>query len=139
MPIGTFRKKIDSQPIHSTRAPPTSGPKATATPMVAPYTPIATPRSRPGLNSWATSASETANMIAPPTPWSARDEVEERRIGREAGEGRRDGEYAESRREHAPAAEPVGEHARGEHQGRERQRVRVDDPLEVGEARVEVL
>ncbi len=72
MPIGTFRKKIDSQPIPSTRAPPTSGPKATARPMVAPYTPMATPRSRPGLNSCATSASETANITAPPTPCRAR-------------------------------------------------------------------
>ena len=36
MPIGTFRKKTDSQPRPSTSAPPTSGPNATATPMVAP-------------------------------------------------------------------------------------------------------
>jgi hypothetical protein len=36
MPIGTLRKKIDSQPIHSVSAPPTSGPTATATPIVAP-------------------------------------------------------------------------------------------------------
>ena len=35
-PIGTFRKKIDSQPSASVSAPPTSGPVATATPIVAP-------------------------------------------------------------------------------------------------------
>ena len=35
-PIGTFRKKIDCQPIPSVSAPPTSGPIATATPIVAP-------------------------------------------------------------------------------------------------------
>ena len=73
MPIGTFRKKIDCQLIPSTRAPPTSGPKATARPIVAPYTPMAVARSRPGLNSWATSASDTANITAPPMPWMARE------------------------------------------------------------------
>ena len=45
---------------------------ATATPIVAPYMPIAMPRSRPGSNSWAIRASETANIAAPPTPCSAR-------------------------------------------------------------------
>ena len=35
-PIGTFRKKIHSQPSESTITPPTSGPKATARPIVAP-------------------------------------------------------------------------------------------------------
>jgi hypothetical protein len=35
-PIGTLRKKIDSQPSESVSAPPTSGPIATATPIVAP-------------------------------------------------------------------------------------------------------
>ena len=35
-PIGTFRKKIHSHPSESTTAPPTSGPKATARPIVAP-------------------------------------------------------------------------------------------------------
>jgi hypothetical protein len=37
------------------------------------------PRSRPGLNSWAISASETANMIAPPTPCTAR--IRFRKVG----------------------------------------------------------
>jgi hypothetical protein len=35
--------------------------------------PIALARSRPAANSWATSASETANIAAPPIPWIARD------------------------------------------------------------------
>ena len=79
MPIGTFRKKIDSQPTHSVSTPPTSGPTATAMPIVAPYTPIAMPRSRPALNSCAISASETANITAPPTPWNARARL--RKVG----------------------------------------------------------
>ena len=46
-PIGTLTKKIASQPIHSVSTPPTSGPTATAAPVVAPHRPSAVPRSRP--------------------------------------------------------------------------------------------
>jgi hypothetical protein len=35
-PMGMFTKKIHSHPSESTMAPPTSGPKATASPIVAP-------------------------------------------------------------------------------------------------------
>ena len=48
-------------------APPTSGPIATAPPIVAPQMPIAVPRSLP-WNSWAISASDVANIAAPPIP-----------------------------------------------------------------------
>ena len=44
-PIGTFTKKIHSQPRLSVSAPPTSGPTATAKPVVAPQMPNAVPRS----------------------------------------------------------------------------------------------
>ena len=36
MPIGTFRKNTQRQPRRVVIAPPTSGPTATATPIVAP-------------------------------------------------------------------------------------------------------
>ena len=52
-------------------APPSTGPIATAMPVIAPNTPKAVPRSRP-RKAWASSASAVANMIAPPTPWPAR-------------------------------------------------------------------
>jgi hypothetical protein len=67
MPIGTLTKKIHSQPSVSVIAPPISGPTATDAPIVAPQTPKATPRSRP-MKAPASSASEVANIIAPPTP-----------------------------------------------------------------------
>ena len=51
--------------------PPTTGPTATAAPVTAPNTPKAIPRSRP-WKAWAISASEVANIIAPPTPCTAR-------------------------------------------------------------------
>jgi hypothetical protein len=53
-------------------APPSTGPIATPLPVIAPKSPSATPRSRPG-NACASSASDVANMIAPPTPWAPRE------------------------------------------------------------------
>ena len=58
-------RKIASHPMPSVSTPPTSGPTATAAPVVAPHTPNAVPRSRP-WNAEASSASEVANMNAPP-------------------------------------------------------------------------
>jgi hypothetical protein len=56
-----------SQPSPSVSAPPTSGPTATAAPVVAPQSPNAVPRSL-GRNAVASSASEVANISAPPIP-----------------------------------------------------------------------
>src|SRR5215211_6381063 len=95
--MGTFRKKIDSHPSQSVSAPPTSGPIATATPIVAPYMPMAVPRSRPAGNSCAIRASDTANITAPPTPWSARARL--RNVG--------SGANAQSREETEKIASPA--------------------------------
>ena len=72
-----FTKKIHrhDRPLVST--PPSTGPIATATPVVAPNTPNAVPRSLP-LNASASSASAVANMAAPPMPWKAREMVRKR-------------------------------------------------------------
>src|SRR3954452_7727072 len=70
-PTGTLTKKIHSQPSPSVSAPPSSGPTATAAPTVEPQAAIAVPNSY-SRNSWAISASEVANMPAPPMPWSPR-------------------------------------------------------------------
>ena len=64
-------KKIQRQPTYVVNAPPTSGPIATAIPTVAPQIPNAVPRSRP-WNSWEMSASEPANIAAPPIPCAPR-------------------------------------------------------------------
>jgi len=47
---------------------------AVDTPVTAPQTPNATPRSRP-RKLCPSSASDVANMIAPPTPWPLRDKI----------------------------------------------------------------
>ena len=70
-PTGTFTKKTQRQPRVSVRIPPTSGPEATAAPIVARQSAIAPPRSGPRY-SWPISASAVAKRAAPPTPWIAR-------------------------------------------------------------------
>ena len=71
-PIGAFTKKIHRQDRPEVSRPPSSGPMATARPVTAPQTPNAVPRSRP-RNASASSARETANMIAPPMPCRPRE------------------------------------------------------------------
>ncbi len=71
-PIGAFTKKIQRQDRPDVRMPPSSGPMATARPVTVPQTPKATPRSLPRKAS-ASSASDTANMMAPPTPCNPRE------------------------------------------------------------------
>jgi hypothetical protein len=70
-PIGTLSKNTHRQLIPDVSAPPMSGPVATDTPAVAPQIPSAVPRSGP-WNSCAISASEVANIAAPPMPCIAR-------------------------------------------------------------------
>jgi hypothetical protein len=64
-------RKIQRQDKPLVIAPPSTGPTATATPVTAPKIPNAVPRSRP-RNAVEISASDVANMIAPPTPWIPR-------------------------------------------------------------------
>ena len=67
MPTGRLTRKIQRQLSPVVSRPPRTGPRATLTPVTAPQTPKAVPRSRP-WKVWASSASDVANMIAPPTP-----------------------------------------------------------------------
>ena len=71
IPTGMLTRKIHRQDSPDTSNPPTTGPTATATPLTAPHTPNAVPRSLP-LNALASRASDTVNTIAPPTPCSPR-------------------------------------------------------------------
>ena len=78
-------------------------------------------------------------MIAPPTPWMARATISVRDVRRERGDRRAAGEDREADDEQALPAEPVAERGAGQEQDRERQRVGVDDPLELGQVGVEAL
>ena len=73
-PIGTLTRKMPRQLQLVVITPPRTGPSAVETPVTAPQTPNATPRSRP-RKLCPSSASDVANMIAPPTPWALRDTI----------------------------------------------------------------
>jgi hypothetical protein len=69
--IGTLTQKIHSQLTPSTTAPPTSGPAATAMPVIAEKIPIAAPRFSGG-NAAESSARPSGMIRAEPAPWTAR-------------------------------------------------------------------
>ena len=71
MPIGTFSQKIQCHEIPETTAPPTSGPNATARPVIPPQAPSARPRFSAGTAE-ARIVSVSGITIAPPMPWKAR-------------------------------------------------------------------
>ena len=72
--IGMLTKKIHRHDRPLVRTPPSTGPMATATPVVAPKTPNAVPRSLP-WNALASRARAVLNIAAPPMPWNAREMV----------------------------------------------------------------
>ena len=80
MPIGMLTRKIQRHDSPLVITPPSTGPTATAIPVIAPNTPKAMPRSLP-WNALDKSASDVANMIAPPTPCPARASVRNRGLG----------------------------------------------------------
>ena len=82
-PIGTLSQKIHSQSIPSTTAPPTSGPSATATPVIALNIPIAAPR-RSGGKAALSSASPSGITSAAPAPWTARAAISSPTFGASA-------------------------------------------------------
>jgi hypothetical protein len=68
--MGTFSQKIHCQAIPWTMAPPTSGPKATARPLMPPQAPRARPRFAAGT-ALERMVSVSGITIAPPSPWTA--------------------------------------------------------------------
>ena len=105
--------------------------------IVAPHAPNAVPRSLP-WNSCASSASAHENMIAPPTPCPARAMIRNSALGDSAHSSEVKENSDQPDREHQLAAQQVRQRPRRQQQRRERQRVGVDHPLDVREARVQV-
>ena len=89
-------------------------------------------------NSWAISAGAQANITAPPIPWKPRARLST--VGEPASPQSSEARLkrTEADGEHAPAAEQVGQRPGGEQHRRQHQRVGVHDPLEVGEAGVQL-
>ncbi len=138
-PSGTLTKNTACQPNPLVSAPPTSGPNANAAPIDAPYAASAFTRSsRPG-NASASSDREVANSSAPPMPWMPRATSSTSMLPAiaqaiDAAVNSTRPTEKTRRRPMRSAIEPGGKHDR-----RERQRVRVDDPLQAAEARVQVV
>src|SRR6266550_3294853 len=66
--IGAIAKKMLRQSNASSSQPPTIGPSAIATPVIAPHSPIARARSPRSVNTFEISESVEGNTIAAPTP-----------------------------------------------------------------------
>jgi hypothetical protein len=82
-PMGTLTQKIHSQAMPSTIAPPTSGPLATAIPVIALKIPIAAPRFSGG-NAALRSASASVVTSAAPNPCTARAPISQPAVGASA-------------------------------------------------------
>ena len=135
MPIGTFSQKIHCHEIPCTTAPPTSGPKATARPLIPPQAPSASPRLLAGTAALRI-VSVSGITIAPPRPCTARATLSASTVGASAAATEPSVKIADADREDAPAAEAVAERGAGQEQHGERERVGVDRPLEALERRV---
>ena len=122
----------------STTAPPTTGPRAIATPPIAPQAPSARPRFAGG-----TAAERIVSVkgitIAAAEALDCPGDVEHFHVRRESCEDGRGGEDADADREHAPPAEAVTERGSREEQDGEGERVGVDGPREILEGRVEIV
>ena len=133
IPIGALTKKIHRHPNVSVRAPPASGPTATATPTVAPQAAIALPRSRPS-NSWPISASSGGKPSPPyrcPGALTLRSGAP---AVRSTACRRGQGEHADTDDEHGLPAEAVSHRPARQDERRQRQGVCVNRPLHLGEA-----
>ncbi len=82
-PIGTLSQKIHCQAMPSTTAPPTTGPKATASPPMPPQAPSASPR-RSGGTAALRIVSVSGITIAAPRPWTARARLSSSTLGASA-------------------------------------------------------
>ena len=103
-PTGTLTKKIHSQPAYFVRMPPKSTPAAAPLPPIAPQIPSALLRSEPSSNVVVMIESVAGEMIAAPSPCTAREAIRTPiEFGEAAGE-RRGREERDADHEHAPAA-----------------------------------
>ena len=99
MPIGTLMPKIQCQSRARITAPPTSGPSATAMPLMPDHTPMARPRFSAG-NVSASSVSVSGVTTAAPTPCTARAAISRPVVGASAATTRRR-EERQAHHEHA--------------------------------------
>ena len=115
-----------------------TGPSATATPATPDQRPIASARSRVSVNTLVRIDSVAGMISAAPMPMTARAAISARHAVGERGRGRRRAEHDQPDGERALAPEAVAQAPGRQEQPGEDQRVGVDDPLQVADARAEV-
>ena len=135
-PMGRLTKKIQRQPMPLVMAP--------ADQRADGHGAAERPRRRPRRRSpapcpekaWAIRASDVANMMAPPTPWTARARLSISGVV-DSPQAREDsGEDDQTDGVDAAPTEHVADHAGGEQEGGQGEGVGVDHPLEIGEGGV---
>ena len=139
IPTGMLTQKIERQPTALTSTPPTTGPSARDRPMTPPQIPIALARSR-ALGEGVRDDRHRDRVEHRPAHGLHHAERDQRaEAGRQAAQQRADGEQAEPDLEGAAAPDPVGRRARQHEQAGDHQGVGRDDPLQAGDAGVQVV
>ena len=131
IPTGTLTQKIQGHESTSTRMPPMRTPAAAPTPPTAPHAPRAMLRSRPSRKVVVRMERAAGEIVAAPSPCSARAAISAPSLQARAAEERADGEDDEADHEHTPPAEEVGEAPAEEEEASEDERVGGDHPLQV--------
>ena len=93
---------------------------------------------RSAANTLLTMATAVGIISAAPQPWAARAAIIQGRSWADPGKGGRDHEDEATREEHPPQAEQVAQPPTQHHEGREREDVRREEPLALGEAPAQV-
>ena len=112
MPIGMFTKKIQCQSIDCVITPPASRPTEPPAEATNAYTPIALACSRGSGNIVTIIPRITAEVIAPPIPWTKRAAISSDWLPREPAQQRGDGEQPDAGEEDAPAPDQIAEASR---------------------------
>ena len=132
MAIGGLISRTQRQLSASVMTPPSSTPAAPPTPFIAAHRPIARCSAGPAANEEVMIASELAAISAPPKPWNRARDDQRVLVRREPAGERGDARTATSASDERPALPEVVGCAAAEHQeAGERDRVGVDDPLQV--------
>ena len=136
---GTFSAKMTRQESVSTSSPPSGGPTAIAALVPAVHEPIAAARSLAPEDRGDDRQRARHEQRAERRPAAPRAAISSSTDGRDRADERGDAEAGRADREDPPPAVEVAERAADEDQRREQQQVGLDDPLLVGERRVEVV
>ena len=132
---GTLTQNTELHANERSSAPPAIGPSGSPTATATVSRLIAFGRSAGG-NAAGTYAIASGMIAAAPTPMAARAAIEFADRARERAGGRGCAEQRHAGQQRAAATEPVADDAGRQHGAREGEHVCVDDPLQIGRARL---